>query len=147
MWMFMIWALRSSDLTCPKRDFKWMFNRYLPAWTIFSLWDACTAHQVGRYLASDGKGDEWMQKSNIEEIRPIFTMRAQPKAAYLPCSSDLTEHVWGVWESAAMWKRDGRLLLPWRHWGYLAELHKDTQSFVSVLLLIWTLWGVLAVFI
>lgn len=30
-----------------------------------------------------------MQKSNTEEIRPVFAMRSQPKATYLPCSSDL----------------------------------------------------------
>lgn len=40
-----------------------------------------------------------MQKSNREEIRLIFTMRAQPKAAYLPCSSDLRGRVGGVWDS------------------------------------------------
>lgn len=70
-----------------------------------------------------------MQKSNRKEIRLIFTMRAQPKAAYLPCSSDLTGH-WGG-GSVAMWKRDRRLLLPQRHCGYLAELHKDAKFCVS----------------
>lgn len=55
----------------------------------------CASHQSCRSLANDSEGDEWMQKSNREEIRPIFTMRAQPKAAYLPCSSDLRGRVGG----------------------------------------------------
>lgn len=120
MWRFMIWTLRSSNLTHPTRECEWKFNRYQtydlcisPKLQVFSQW------QWGRWMDAEVK--QRRDKANIYNESPaqgrIPAMLIWPQGA---CR-------W-VWESVAIWKRDRRSLLPQRHWGYLAELHKDAQS-------------------